>query len=53
MSIPIGNDFVERVFSHLHLIWRDDRNRMGIILLKLRFVLKITLIWIALNLKLM
>ena len=31
---PIGNDLVERVFSLLKRIWRNDRNRMSIDLIK-------------------
>jgi hypothetical protein len=34
MFIPIGNDFVERVFSHLRRIWTDERSSMGIDLIK-------------------
>jgi hypothetical protein len=34
LCIPIGNDFVERVFSLMHRIWRDDRNQMSVELVK-------------------
>jgi hypothetical protein len=40
MAIPIGNDFVERVFSHLHRIWTDDRNRLSIDLIKAEICIK-------------
>jgi hypothetical protein len=34
LSIPIGNDFVERVFSLMQSIWTDDRNKMRVNLVK-------------------
>jgi hypothetical protein len=34
MVIPIGNDFVERVFSHLSDIWTDKRNRLSLNMVK-------------------
>ena len=40
MAIPIGNDFVERVFSHLFKIWTDDRNRLSITLIKAEICIK-------------
>ena len=40
MSINISNDFVERVFSHMHRIWTDDRSRLGIDLIKAEICVK-------------
>jgi hypothetical protein len=40
LAIPIGNDFVERVFSHLHKLWRDDRNLLSINLIKAEICIK-------------
>ena len=40
MAIPIGNDFVERVFSHLRKIWTDQRNQMSIGLIKAEICIK-------------
>jgi hypothetical protein len=34
LCIPIGNSFVERVFSLMKRIWTDDRNQMNIDLVK-------------------
>ncbi len=34
LSIPIGNDFVERVFSIMNNIWSNDRNCMKVDLVK-------------------
>jgi hypothetical protein len=33
-SIHIGNDFVERIFSALKLLWTNERNRLVIDMLK-------------------
>ncbi len=40
MAIPIGNDFVERVFSGLKKVWTDERNRMNISLIKSEICIK-------------
>ena len=40
LAIPIGNDFVERVFSHMNKIWTDERNRMSIGLSKAEICIK-------------
>jgi hypothetical protein len=40
LAIPIGNDFVERVFSHMRKIWTDQRNQMGINLIKAEICIK-------------
>jgi hypothetical protein len=40
MSKPIGNDFVERVFSHLRRIWTDERSSMSIELIKAKICIK-------------
>ncbi len=34
MSMPVANDFVERVFSDLFNIWTDQRNRLSIASIK-------------------
>lgn len=34
LSIPVSNAFVERVFSIMESVWRDDRNRMRVALVK-------------------
>ena len=39
-SIPIGNDFVERVFSHMHDICSDKRNRINVHLIKAEICIK-------------
>jgi hypothetical protein len=40
MAIPVGNDFVERVFSGLKWVWTDQRNRMNISLIKAEICIK-------------
>jgi hypothetical protein len=40
MAIPIGNDFVERVFSLMKKIWTDESNRMNINLIKAEICIK-------------
>ncbi len=30
MAIPIGSDFVERIFSVMKNLWTDERNRLSI-----------------------
>ena len=40
MCIAVGNDYVERVFSHMTRIWTDDRNRMSISLLRAEICIK-------------
>jgi hypothetical protein len=40
MAIPIGNDFVERVFSLMKKIWTDERNRMNINIIKAEICIK-------------
>ena len=40
MSIPISNNFVESVFSHLTRIWTDVRNHMNIDLIKAEICIK-------------
>lgn len=40
MAIPIGNDFVERLFSGLKRVWTDDRNRLNMTLIKTEICIK-------------
>src|SRR5262249_12736113 len=40
MAIPIGNDFVERVFSHLRRIWTNERSLMSVELIKAEICIK-------------
>ena len=40
MAIPVGNDFVERVFSSLHRIWSDSRNRLSVETIKAEIFIK-------------
>jgi len=40
MAIPISNDFVEKVFSHMTKIWTDERNRMSVGLIKAEICIK-------------
>ena len=40
MAIPVGNDFVERIFSGLKRVWTDERNRMNISLIKAEICIK-------------
>jgi hypothetical protein len=41
MAIPIGNDFVERVFSVMKNIWTDERNRLNICMVKAEICSKV------------
>jgi len=40
MAIPVGNDFVARIFSGLKRVWTDERNRMNISLIKAEICIK-------------
>lgn len=40
MAIPVGNEFVERVFSLMKKVWRDDRSHMNIDLIKSEICIK-------------
>ena len=40
LAIPIGTNFVERVFTHMNKIWTDERNRMSIGLIKAEICIK-------------
>ena len=40
MAIPIGNDFVKRVFSHMRKVWTDQRNQMSVGLIKAEICIK-------------
>jgi hypothetical protein len=40
LAIPVGNEFVERVFSGLKKVWTDERNRMNINLIKAEICVK-------------
>jgi hypothetical protein len=41
MAIPIGNDFVERLFSIMRNTWTDERNRLGITMLRAEICTKV------------
>lgn len=41
MSIPISNAFVERIFSIMESVWRGDRNRMRLNLVKAELAIRI------------
>jgi hypothetical protein len=40
MAVPLGNDFVERVFSHMKKIWTDERSQLSIPLIKAEICIK-------------
>ena len=40
LAIPVGNDFVERVFSQMKMSWTDKRSKMSISLLKAEICIK-------------
>ena len=40
MAIPIGNDFVERIFSVMKNLWTDERNRLSIAQVKAELCIK-------------
>ena len=40
LAIPIGNDYVERVFSVITNLWTDERNQMRISLVKAEVCIK-------------
>jgi hypothetical protein len=40
LSIPIGNDYTERVFSHLRRIWTNERSSMSLDLIKAEICIK-------------
>jgi hypothetical protein len=40
MAIPVGNEFVERIFSQMHRIWTEDRNSLSIDLIKAEICIK-------------
>ncbi len=33
-AIPIGNDFVERIFSIMHNFWSDERSHLSVKMVK-------------------
>lgn len=41
LSVPISNAFVERIFSIMEAVWRDDRNRMRVSLVKAELATRI------------
>lgn len=41
MAIPVSNSFVEGIFSLMGNIWTDERNRMGVELVKAELCIKI------------
>jgi hypothetical protein len=41
LAIPIGNDFVERIFSILHNLWSDERNRLSVKMVKAEICTKV------------
>jgi hypothetical protein len=40
MAIPIGNDFVERIFSVMKNLWTDERNRLSVAQVKAELCIK-------------
>ncbi len=40
MVIPIGNEFVERIFSVMKNLWTDERNRLSIAQVKAELCIK-------------
>ena len=41
MAMPIGNDFIECVFSSMKKIWSNDRNRLSINIVKAQISIKV------------
>jgi hypothetical protein len=41
LAIPIGNDFVERIFSIMHNLWSDERNRLSVKMVKAEICTKV------------
>ncbi len=40
MAIPIGNHYVDRVFSIMKKVWTDERNRLNIKMIQLEICIK-------------
>ncbi len=40
MAIPIGNDFVKRIFSVMKNLWTDERNRLSFAQVKTELCIK-------------
>ena len=40
MAVPVGNDFVERIFSHVKKLWTDQRSQLSIQLIKAEICIK-------------
>ncbi len=40
-AIPIGNDFVERIFSIMHNLWSDKSNRLSVKVVKAEICTKV------------